>query len=143
MRNMTFLTMGEDLSRFITKTAIPDLTYDVKDQFTINKRRTIIGADNYYQFSIEFMDQDNAQLWRSFVEQYKLTKGGWFDDVKLTVSFFKLPDHPDQEDRGVHLVTFKECVIENLGGLSFSNEDETQILRFTVQFRQTDYSLKQ
>lgn len=140
MRALEFYTLGEELNMHVAKANIPNTTHEAKETYTVGGYRLVMGPDQVYRFEIEFADHDNMSLWRSFMEQYRLTKLGYYDDIKMDVSFYKESDYNNSEDSQL-LIRYVGSTIENVSGIQFSNEDDAQIAKFTVSFRSPEFSL--
>lgn len=137
----TFFEIGELINLHIQNVELPDLTGQAIEHYSIDRWNVALGPDMPYRFTITFNDSDDMRLWKSFMRQYELTKLNYFDDSKLEVSVFNASDYHEDE-YGQHIVTFREAIIESVGRFPLSNEEEAKIVKFTVGFKQTRYSVE-
>jgi len=94
------------------------------------------GRDELYRFSITFRDQDQMKLYRKFVATYLFQRTMYFDDIKSTVHLYKDADYADETIKKI--ATYNNAMIDSVSQLQFSNNTETQIAEFTVEFKCTN-----
>jgi hypothetical protein len=133
--------LDEKINLNIISFSSPDFTCDPIEAFVANKWVIHNGRDSLYKFTITFRDQDQMVLYRKFLKIYKLTKGSYFDNIKMSITLIKDADWLNEEDK--ELFTFNGVLIEGISNLSLSNDTENQIAEFTVSFKCNAYSIKQ
>lgn len=139
--NLQFLNLKEELNLHIQSVEIPDFQQSQPiEEYVVDRYRIQLTADQVYRFNINFIDHNNFEIWRSFLRAYELTRENYAEVVKLEIKFFK-EDEMDFDGQlpSTHLVTFKDCIIENVGRISLSNEDESTLQKFAVGFKQASY----
>lgn len=145
LKGLQFLELKDEINMHIASVDLPDIQGTQIEEFVVDRFRLGISADQPYRFSINFIDYNQMEIWRSFIEGYNRTKENYFDNIKLSVKIFKEPDVTLNSEEGdlVHLITFKEAMIESVGRFSLSNEDEAQIQKFSIQFKSSVYDTQE
>ena len=123
----------ENINLNIISIDTPQFTNQSIEVFVGNRWKIHSGRDELYRFSITFRDQDQLKYYKKFTTAYLLQKDNYFDDVKMTVSLYKDPDYWGEREK--KLYEFENVMIDSISQLQFSNQTETQIAEFTVQFK--------
>lgn len=112
---------------------VPQLTCTPIETFIGDQWRFHNGRDELYSIRMTIRDEQMLRYYRMFSTLYHLTKKRYFDDVKLTITVFKDPDY--QGEKQVKLAEYEGCICTGVSQLQFSNETESQIVEFDVDFK--------
>lgn len=126
---------GEDTNLSIIGVQTPDFTNDPIEAFIANRWVIHNGKDALYRFSMTFRDYDQMSLYRRFMKIYNSTKENFFDDVSMRVIVEKDGDWNSEKSK--KLMNFGGCLVEGVSNLAISNDSESQVAEFTVNFKCT------
>ena len=119
---------------FIVQASLPSLTNNAIESWTFRRFRLGNGADQAYRFSITFKDHNFLQLWKMFQKQYRYTRSSYPQKCWFSIDFMKESDDPSIK-QAEKIISFKNCLIESLGNIDFSNDKTPEIVSFTVNFK--------
>lgn len=124
---------SDSLNLNIISMTTPDFANDPIEEYIANRWVIHNGKDQLYRFSITFRDQDQMELYKSFLKIYNFTKTNYFDDAALTIKIIKDADWYKESDE--IFMEMEGCLVAGLSNVSFSNDTENQIAEFTVEFK--------
>ena len=80
-----------------------------------------------YELKAHFLDHDQMRIWKFWSALFFAQKNSYPDQCKFTVSIFKLPDYPGEEE---HVVAkFYDCVLKGVSQVDFKNSTkDTQVI---------------
>lgn len=131
--NLLQVEFDESINLCIKSVNTPDFQNTPIEVFVGNKWRIQNGRDELYKFSITFRDKDQMRLYKSFYNIYKQTREQYFDKCSFTVIIYKDADYFSETDRKI--MEFNGTLIESVSNLAFSNETQSEIAEFTVNFK--------
>lgn len=111
----------------------PDFQNNPIEVFVGNRWRIQNGRDELYKFSITFRDKDQMRLYKTFYDIYRDTKEQYFDNCSFTVRVIKDADYMNESNRKI--MEFNGTLINNISNIAFSNESQSEIAEFTVDFK--------
>jgi len=117
----------------IKSISTPQYTNQAIESYVGDRWKIHNGRNELWKFTISFRDQDQMTLYRKFIKSYNWQKTSYFDDIKMQVTLFKDGDYHGENERV--LFHFDEVMIESVGQVQFSNETESQIAEFDVEFK--------
>ena len=126
--------VGTDLNLCIKSITTPDVTNTPIEEYIANKWFIHQGRQELYRFSITFRDLDQMKLYREFHKLYKDQRNNYFDDICMQVKILKDSDWYG-EPVTKEFMTFEGTMIENISNVSFNNENENEIVEFSVNFK--------
>jgi len=91
------------------------------------------GRNELWKFTITFRDQDQLNLYKNFLRAYAAQKDRYFNEIKMGITLYKEPDHANEQQ--TVLFEFDDCMIDSVSQMQFSNETESQIAEFGVEFK--------
>lgn len=85
------------------------------------------AAFDAYELKAHFLDHDQMRIWKFWSALFFAQKNSYPDQCKFTVSIFKLPDYPGEEE---HVVAkFYDCVLKGVSQVDFKNSTkDTQVI---------------
>lgn len=128
-------TFTDDINLNIISLNTPDFTNNPIEAFIANKWYIHNGRDELYRFSITFRDQNQLDIYKTFLKVYEYTKNNYFDDCKMSIVLTKDADWYNEDD--VILMELNDTLVESVSNLAFSNNTENQIAEFSVNFKCT------
>jgi len=111
----------------------PQFTNQAIETYIGDRWRVHNGRNELWKFTITFKDHNQLSLYRKFINTYNAQKIQYFDDIRMTVILLKDADYVSQADS--ILFTFNDVMIDSVGQVQFSNESDTQIVEFDVEFK--------
>lgn len=131
---------GRDINLNIVNINTPDFSNSPIEVFVGGQYRIHNGKDELYRFSITFRDQDQMQLYRTFLLAYRIQKNWYFDDFKMQVIINKEADYYNEYEK--ELMILNDCMIEGVSNIDINNNNEPQVAEFTVKFKCTSPEIK-
>lgn len=125
--------VGTDINLCIKSITTPDITYSGIEEYIANKWFIHQGRQELYRMSITFRDMDQMKLYREFHRLYASQRVSYFDDVCMEIKIYKDADWHNENN--VPFMTFNGTLIESISNISFNNENENEIVEFTVNFK--------
>lgn len=95
--------------------------------------------DEVYSYTITFRDDGQMNLYRKFLKIYEFGKVNFFSDASFSVRLLKDADWANEEDKP--LFDFDSSLVTGISNLDFSNEQDSAIAQFTVNFKTTRLKL--
>lgn len=129
----------DDINLNIVSITTPDFTNDPIETFVANKWRIHNGKDSLYRFTMTFRDQNQMDLYRTFMKMYEYTRSNYFDDCAMTVVVTKDADWGNETDKLFSV--YSGVLVEAVSNVSFDNNTENQIAEFTVSFKCNEVNL--
>lgn len=126
-------TDGRNINQHIVNSDTPDWTNDPIETYVGGQFRIHNGKDQLYRFSVTFRDSDSMNLYRKFVNMYRLQKSLYFDDFKMSVIITKADDY--NYTNGINLMRLEDTMIEGVSNLAINNTSDAQVAEFTVRFK--------
>lgn len=132
-KDLAFMKMADEINMHIVNVSLPDITGHSLENWQVDRYRIQIGNDQTYRFTIDFIDHNNLELWRSFLDAYMLSRDNYFDVCKLEILIYKEDDY-EPDANSIPLIGFSECMIESVGKVSLSNEN-VEMSKFIISFK--------
>lgn len=126
-------TDGKNINLYIVSADTPDFTNNPIEVYTGGNFRIHNGKDQLYRFTVTFRDFNNMNLYRKFINMYRLQKNLYFDDIATKVIITKGDDYGMGSD--IKLMTLDDTMIEGVSNLSYNTTNEAQVAEFTVRFK--------
>ena len=134
----SIITGGSFLPEVLDKSVIAfdtaNLTNMTLDAFIGFRWNTHVSRDELYRFSLTFRDFDNMVLYKTFSKMYQLSKGRYYDSIKMNVTVFNDVEYVNTGDKKQFL-RYEGAIIENISQVQFNNTTENQIAEFTIGFK--------
>lgn len=127
--------IGDEANLSIISFQTPDFTNDPIEAFIANKWTIHNGRDSLYRFSMTFRDYDQMTLYGKFMKIYNFAKENYFDDASMKIIIEKDADW--QHESPKKFMEFDGCLVEGVSNIAFSNDVESQVAEFTVNFKCT------
>lgn len=126
---------GLDINLYVKECKIPQIgTSSLIEKFTLDRPRIAMGAWECTTFDFTFKDFDNLDLYKRFVAYVAGERYTYFDQYKFKIKVMKLGDHYGDESEK-HVLTLDNCYITTVSQITFSNDNEAQVLEFGVQIK--------
>ena len=126
---------GLDINLYVKECKIPQIgTSSLIEKFTLDRPRIAMGAWECTVFDFTFKDYDNLDLYTRFVAYVAGERYRYFDEYKFKIKVLKLGDHFGDEPE-THVLTLDNCYITTVSQITFSNDNEAQVLEFGVQIK--------
>jgi len=124
-----------DMDLYIRNINTPAFTNTAIEGYIGDQYKIHNGRNEMYRFTVGFRDFDQLNLYKRFVMNYNYQRTLYFDECKLTVLLSKDADYINETSS--NLVSYENCLIESVSQIQFSNETESQIVEFDVEFKCT------
>lgn len=131
---------GRILDHHIVSLNTPDFSNSPIEVYTAAQYRIHNGKDELYRFSITFRDSNQMDLYRKFINAYRIQKHWYFDDSKMSVKITKERDYIHETDK--NLMDLEGVLIEGVSNLDINNTNDAQVAEFTVKFKATSPSVQ-
>ena len=119
-----------DMSLNIVSFQLPSFSTDEIQNFIADRWILEDGTPSLYNFTITIRDQDALKYYRTFLLAKLAQQKLYFNDYKFSITFTKLADYIKEGD--VDMFKFEDCMIKDIGGITFSNEEEARIAQFDL-----------
>lgn len=143
---------NERLSLHLKDLQLPQISSNELSSWTGDRWARNNGQPNQYTFSMTFYDSNQMEFYKLFTAQFREQAYRYFDDYSFNVFVSKDSDYGDRyhndttgfSDRSYKsnpLMSLKRCAIQSISQVTFSNQNENQIIEFTVQFVANDIEI--
>lgn len=124
-----------DLNLYLKDFRLPQCGSSTPIEDYINDRYRISqGVFDPVTITLTFKDYNSFSLYRSFLQFLYESRYRYPNEYLINIKVLKLRDHTDLESNFT-VMSFEKCMIKNVSEVTLSNETESQIAEFSVEFK--------
>lgn len=124
----------------IKDVTIPQYGFNPIEQWMTDQYRYAPGQPQAQTISITFRDQNQMELYRSFVRLFHISRSAYPEDCAISIAIYKDADYIGETAKQL-VYSAKKAIISGVSQVQFSNETEAQIVEFSVDFYVYDYTI--
>lgn len=128
---------SSDINLYLKSFQIPAIgNTNLIENFINDRVRTAMSYFDPFDFQLTFKDHNSFEFYRAFLKYVIYSKNTYLENYAFTMKIFKLKDFPNDKEN-FEVMSFSNCAISQVSGISLDNSSESQIAEFTANIKTT------